>query len=225
MTATNEIGHRHQLPASGLKPASEAIPLAIRLLVPPAVSALPATQFLASSLVNLLSRQVGSVRQIMIECPQVPTCILLPHGAGTDDFATDLITLGAWATAGAIPVSVWRAGEAVDLTLVLQESTGHTDGVDLVAAGAGWCGWVGEPEQATTIDLHDASPVGPFMAAALAAGEIFKRSRGITRGRLFDGLGVSLWSSQSAANWNELCDGPPLDQVADHADVDVQRLG
>lgn len=213
MTAINEIGHRHQLPASGLKPASEARPLAIRLLVPPAVASLPATQFLASCLVNLLSRQVGSVRHVMIDCSPVSTCILLPHGAGTDDFATDLIALGAWATAGAIPVSTWRAGDAVDLTLALQESTGHTDGAELVAAGAGWRGWVGEAERATTIDVHDASPVGPFMAAALAAGEIFKRSRGITRGRLFEGLGVSLWSSQSAANWNELCDGPPLDQV------------
>lgn len=213
MTAVNEIGHRHQLPASGVKPASEAVPLVIRLVVPPAVAHLQATQFLGSCLVNLLTRQVGSVRQVMIDCPSVATCIHLPNGPGTGDFAADLLSLGGWATGGAIPITIWEADDAVDLTIVLQDKTDASDDATLVVMGSGWRAWVGLPERAPNIDIHDRSSTGPFMAAALAAGEVFKRSRGIVRGRFFDSLGVSLWSLQTSDDWNALGDGPALEGI------------
>jgi hypothetical protein len=48
------------------------------------------------------------------------------------------------------------------------------------------------------------------LAAALAAGEIFKRSRGIRRGRFLSGDGYSLWSGESSQKWIDLADGPEV---------------
>jgi molybdopterin/thiamine biosynthesis adenylyltransferase len=53
------------------------------------------------------------------------------------------------------------------------------------------------------------NPLGPYLAASLLGGEVFKRARGISRGRLVDDLACSLWTGQTG-RWDELGDGPEL---------------
>jgi hypothetical protein len=50
--------------------------------------------------------------------------------------------------------------------------------------------------------------LGPFLAAALAAGEVFKASRGIRRGRYLTADGYSLWSERASPDWYALEEGP-----------------
>ncbi len=53
----------------------------------------------------------------------------------------------------------------------------------------------------------------PFLAAALAAGEIFKRSPSLRRGRFLSADGYSLWSGGTSSEWNALVDGPAVSGI------------
>jgi hypothetical protein len=57
------------------------------------------------------------------------------------------------------------------------------------------------------------NPVGPFFAAALAAGEIFKRTWGLRRGRFLDNHAYSLWMNSMSSVWEELDAGPALNEL------------
>lgn len=214
MTAPDNIGHRHSLPASGLKPASEATALAVRVVVPADTAQRPAVQLLASCLVNLLARQVGSVREVQIDCPATPTLVPLPMRAASSDFPVALCELGAWATGGEIPVRLANEQAAADIRIYVGAAPAGVATGSIVAVGSGWKAWVGDPAYAPTDDMSGGSSLGPFMAAALAAGEVFKRSRGIVRGRNFDRCGVSLWTMCEALDWADLVDGPPIGGTA-----------
>lgn len=210
MNATSDIGHRHSLPASGLKPASEAKALSVRVIVPAENAASPAMQLLASCLINLLARQVGSVREVQIACPPTPTVVALPMPTVSSSLPEALCDLAAWATGGEIPVGPTdKQGEA-DVCIYVGAAPVGAAADAIVTVGRGWRAWVGAPEHAPSVDMSGEGGLGPFMAAALAAGEVFKRSRGLVRGRYFDRCGVSLWTMRAALDWADLEDGAPI---------------
>ena len=68
---------------------------------------------------------------------------------------------------------------------------------------------IGTPGEAPRgVAQRSLNPLGPFLAAALAAGEVFKRTRGIRRGEFAAASGFSLWSGETAPSWETLIDGP-----------------
>ncbi|MEW6018318.1 MAG: ThiF family adenylyltransferase [Pseudomonadota bacterium] len=210
MNTTSDIGHRHSLPASGLKPASEAKALLVRVIVPAENAASPALQLLASCLINLLARQVGSVREVQIACPATPTVVALPMPTVSSSLPEALCDLGTWATGGEIPVGPADKLAEADVCIYVGTAPVGATADAIVAVGHGWRAWVGAPEHAPSVDMSGEGGLGPFMAAALAAGEVFKRSRGLVRGRYFDRCGVSLWTMRDALDWADLEDGPPI---------------
>ncbi len=90
--------------------------------------------------------------------------------------------------------------------------------VRLVLFADGWRLFLGSrfPEGASsTSDVT----LGPYLGACFAAGEVFKRLRGLKEGKghligeereLF----LSLWSGESAASWNQLALDPPMPSMA-----------
>lgn len=211
---TDDIGHRHALPASGLGPADAAEPLSVLVSVPAHHAGWVSAQLTASCLVNLVSRQVGTVRQIWIRCPTVKRSIPLPNPAAPSELGPALEELARWTTGGRIPASLidGPAPKAdVELHIGRFEVPGSQSGRRLVALADGWRAWIGRPEAAPQAHADNPNPLGPFLAACLAAGEVFKISRGITRGRLFDALALSLWTGEAAADWGVLRDGPPVE--------------
>lgn len=211
---TEDIGHRHSLSVSGLKPAEgRALKVAIR--VPPGDQNRVSTQLLVSCIVNLLSRQVGTVREILLLCDAGVRQVPLPMPDAGSDLREALAQLGAWTTDGRIPVRVVDAlaMEASEVEIHVGRSAGSSYGgaVALVAQGAGWRAWIGRHDLASvTPAVDDSNPLGPFLAACLAAGEVFKLSRGIVRGRMLDSFAVSLWTGEAAKTWDDVSDGPAI---------------
>ncbi len=127
-----------------------------------------------SCLVNLLCRQVRLIRKIELFCPTVPTKIWLPIAAHR--FPEALIVLAQWAVADGMQMSEEVGTEHPDIVIMIGDKVpSHTtDDETLLAIGDGWRAWVGEAsEGAPTVSPVSTNPLGPFLAATLAAGEVF----------------------------------------------------
>ena len=151
---------------------------------------------------------------VEVSAPRTDALIRLPNGDAADDFPPCLRSLATWAVNGAVTVSATRTNVAADHTIFVGDAPSARrtdDGHVLLAVGDGWRAWVGSSlgTQAPVLPTS-ANPLGPFLAAALAVGEIFKRGRGIRRGRFLSADGFSLWSGVRSANWADLDDGPAV---------------
>lgn len=206
----DEIAKRHLLAVEGLQNPLQAQEKKIRIVVAESWASSHAGQLLTSCLVNLLCRQVKLVRSIEVVSPKTPTLIKLPCGDSSRCFPACLEDLGTWAVNGVVPVTTLQSGTAVDFTLFAGEAPREPDqGSGIVAIGTGWKAWVGDlSREGPSVEPVSPNPLGPFLAAALAAGEIFKRARGIRRGRFLSSNGYSLWSGTSSEAWVDLDDGP-----------------
>jgi hypothetical protein len=213
MTRTDGISNRHLLQAEGLAEKPLHLAQQIRIVVSDEWASSRAGQLLASCLVNLLARQVGLVSVIEILAPAVPTIIRQPDGTMSDTpLPRSLSLISAWAVDGG--VSILTPSEPAinpDITILIGDRSPVHTGIALFTVGDGWRAWVGDVERAPVgIVPKSSNPLGPFLAAALAAGEVFKRGRGLLRGRLLTADGYSLWSGEQAPQWESLEDGPEL---------------
>nr|WP_246415860.1 ThiF family adenylyltransferase [Novosphingobium taihuense] len=82
--------------------------------------------------------------------------------------------------------------------------------VDLYVTGAGWIAWIGARQPDLVIGSDAPNPIGPWFAACLAAAEVFKRSRGLERGRFARDEGYALWDG-ATGSLPTLRDGPSLE--------------
>ena len=217
MSDHSPIGDRHLLPAQGCQDAVGTNPQLIRIVVADNWAVSYAGQLLVSCLVNLLVRQVGYVRHLEIICADAPCLIRLPGVATPKTFAAGLIDLASWAVNGAVKVSLQATPEVDQLLLIgappSESVPAHLHA--LCALGSDWRAWVGDAEAAPLdVEPLGSNPIGPFLAAALLAGEVFKHSRGIVRGRYLTSHGYSLWSGKSSAGWHELEAGPSVTGVS-----------
>lgn len=213
MTRANDLADRHSLSASGLKDAADASALTVHVVVSDDWSAAPAGQLLASSLVNMLCRQAGVVAKIAVTAKEASRTAWLPCLDAVATFPDCLKELAIWAVGDLIPVTTEAGKGPWDCTIYVgpKPQASATGGIEIVSLGDGWCAWIGEPRNAPTeVIPSDGNPVGPFLAAALAAGEIFKRCRGILRGKYLDANGYSLWSGETSSDWYDLDQGPSL---------------
>lgn len=218
MSANDDIANRHLLAADGLESALQSEEQYVRIVVSERWSSSRAGQLLTACLVNLLCRQVKIVRHIEIVALPTGTLIGLPSGGdAAESFPACLQGLAAWAVNGAIAVSMTRTGVAADHTIFVGDPGPDripNYGQSLVAIGDGWRAWIGDVSRSPgTVSPTSDNPLGPFLAAALAAGEIFKRSRGLRRGRLLTADGYSLWSGGTSSEWNALVEGPAVSGI------------
>jgi len=226
MIAENRIAHRHLLPADGLEEMLQSEHQCVRIIVPEQWASSYAGQLLTSCLVNLLCRQVKLICRIEIISPETRALIRLPNGDVARDFPKCLKTMADWAVNGAVTISTTQTDAAVDYTILVGEALSEpnlNDGHVLLLIGDGWRAWVGDPLCGRrAVYPTTSNPLGPFLAAALAAGEIFKRSRGILRGKFLTEAGYSLWSGAVSSDWDALEDGP---QIAGSALPPVHLMG
>lgn len=215
MGRTDEIANRHLLTSEALNSTIGTSAQYIRIAVEPAWAASIAGQLLTSSLVNLLCRQVKLVREIEVVAAESSRLIRTPDGDQTLAFPAYLAPLARWAVNDAVVVSTTPTQRAADHTIHVGgyvPDVGTRDGSHFIVLGDGWRAWLGSsPNAAPCVTPTSTSPLGPFLAGALAAGEIFKHTRGIRRGRFLTATGLSLWSGAEAATWGELHEGPATD--------------
>jgi ThiF family len=214
MSDTDEFAHRHLLSAEGLQEAAPVETLLVRIVIGAEWAGTRAGHLLASCLVNLLVRQVKLVREIAVTAPTNPRLVQMPYGDSSAEFPACLVPFGSWATNSAVSVTVQPNSRPADLTIFVGDCPASSDsslGRALCVIGDGWRAWIGVPERAPhRVIPSSTNPLGPFLAAALTAGEVFKASRGIRRGRYLTSNGYSLWSESASPDWDTLTEGPSL---------------
>ena len=212
MTENNLIADRHSLKADGLRDSLRGQAQNVRIILDEVWAGSVAGQLLVSCLVNLLVRQVRVVGSVEVISPRAPRLVLMPYVGASNQFPECLTPMGKWAVNGAVAVRHEESSAAVDFTVVIGDLTDHDHRIGdqaICALGCGWVAWVGDQRRAPQgVRPTSACPLGPFLAAALVAGEIFKRGRGLIRGRFLDADGYSLWTGCKSSNWNALHQGP-----------------
>jgi len=209
MTPELDIGDRHLRALDGFEDVTRT--LSVRVVVGD-VFAHPSAQHLVACLANLLSRLVKTVSRVQVALPSGPWQVPMGWPGGALSPADTLAELATWATGGEVPISVGD-GDACDLTICVgPRPRGFADPVDLCVFGSGWRAWAGDETHLPAFPLQDlkqCNPLGPYLAACLAAGEVFKRARRPKRGAVASNFGYSLWTGLEGA-WPALGDGPPL---------------
>jgi molybdopterin/thiamine biosynthesis adenylyltransferase len=210
-----DISNRHLLAVDGLQEKPLHTAQRIRIIVAESWARSQAGQLLVSCLVNLLARQVGLVSHIEVVAAETELLIPLPIGTTAGKFPGSLKGIAQWAVKESVSFSDTNSGFAVDFTVLVGAAAETATGIVLFAIGNGWKAWVGDPGRGPVGIAPDKSnPLGPFLAATLVAGEIFKRTRGILRGRFLTANGYSLWSGATSPDWEALEDGPELTGAA-----------
>jgi len=210
------VADRHLLPVGSLHDTIRADQQFVRIIVCERWALSKAGQLLTSCLVNLLVRQVKLVSHIEIVSPRTQLLVRMPNGEVATEFPECLETLGVWAVNGDVVVSTWQTESLADHTIFVGEFVLESvPPQSLFIIGDGWRAWAGDSRnRPRSVSPTSSNPLGPFLAAALAAGEVFKRTRGILRGNFLLGNGYSLWSGAGSPSWETLEDGPDVAGLA-----------
>ncbi|HZZ28987.1 MAG TPA: ThiF family adenylyltransferase [Pirellulales bacterium] len=167
-----QISNRHESDLGGrFLPFGDTNQVHVTVVVPSDTAHLPAVQHTAWMLLNLLARQQGVVQQIGLSCPpSIPLAgRIVPFAPRNLDLR--LALLAGCDAIGIVPVSSNSVGGRV-----LIVGSNRSDDADLYVHGDGWCGGV-MTAPITPYLQTSALPFGPYIAACLAAAEIFKAAR------------------------------------------------
>lgn len=190
----------------------------VLIAIEPGMAATMAGQDAVWMLANLVCRQFGLVTGIALEIPSgVP---LLPRVAAFGDAPTlkEAITNCIRLVAGQhvqIDEHAAASGERYPIEIFVGRPPGASRAtVRLILFADGWRLFLGHTLHLDELPRSDL-PFGPYLGACFAAGEVFKRLRGMKAGKgefVGDGheLCLSLWTTRTAAAWDQLDRDPPL---------------
>ncbi len=212
---SESIGDRHLRAVDGLLPPDARRLLTVRILSRGAAGRI-AGQHLILCLVNLLGRMADLVGRVELDLPQTPLRVVTPFESAPDQLPDAAAALVRWAVSDAVEVATIEGSAAPDIWLCVGEDVAAPAGAPALHAQAlGWRAWVGAASHCPRLSrcADSPNPLGPFFAACLLAGEVFKRARGIRRGRYIDDFACSLWSGEQG-DWSALVDGPEIEGLA-----------
>lgn len=148
--------------------------MAVAVVVDPRTAHLAGLQHTAWMLINLLARAAGVVRSVQMVCPpDVPLASRIVPLAPRDVTLRQALLAGARAI-GAVPVSPASAAAPGQTVLVVGSAYGTAPGGARFVTGYGWWGGISS-HPSPVPEAYAASPLpfGPYLAAALAAAEVF----------------------------------------------------
>lgn len=156
-------------------PFGDVDQVSVSIEIPPDAAMLASTQHAAWMLVNLLARLEGVVQKVAVRCPPGVRLAgrVSPLASANLDLADALLEGGN--AIGVVPVV--RDLE-LGRTIVVGPARPRPGRGDLFAAGGGWCGGVSATGVGLDqVDYDSNLPFGSYIAACLAAGEVFKAAR------------------------------------------------
>lgn len=172
----------------------------VQIAIDPDLAHTPAVQHAAWMLVNLLARAEGIVAAIrVVPDPDVPVRErTIPFG--TAGHLHDRLAEAGTAI-GVVPVTLGIAPADRVIVVGHRHPTTDEDSTALIALGAGWWGGVafGPVRAAAWADVDAArdEPIGPYIAASLAAADVFLRIRDPRAAEISaDRYGWNAWTSQ-----------------------------
>ncbi|WP_108398320.1 ThiF family adenylyltransferase [Devosia submarina] len=195
------LGERHLRPLEGLGDVAESKSIHVRA---GNVTGDIGRQHMLVCLINLLARLHGVVRDIRLSV-EGNISVIRPNAAGVAHAIDALESLATWANGGRIPVLRGAGGSDI----VIDVSGEGVGGADIYGWGAGWRAWIGSQPQRFERDPGRTKCIGPYLAACLVAGEVFKRAKGLKKGRFAEDDAYSLWDG-STGRWPDLVDGPDM---------------
>lgn len=147
-------------------------PLNVHVSISASAASTAAGQRALWMLVNLLARSVGTVARLTVACPEAK----LHHGVAPGYSAGSSLMVAILESAkaiGAIPPML--TARAPEQSFVL--GIGRVDDADLTLVFGDW--WGGLDYTTSDAGTEVTLPFGPYIAAAHAAGHVFRASRGL----------------------------------------------
>ena len=220
MQDLDDLADRHFRadPKGILAPPAEARQARVLIAIEPAMAATKAGQEALWMLANSVCRQFRLVTGIALDIPsRVP---LLPRVAAFGEAATlkeAVANCVRLAAGGHVELHENPAapGRLYPIEIVVGRPGGAPRAaVRLILFADGWRLFLGHAFPFDELPRSD-SPFGAYLGACFAAGEVFKRLRGMKFGKgEFVGEGrelcLSLWTTKTAASWDQLDRDPPL---------------
>jgi molybdopterin/thiamine biosynthesis adenylyltransferase len=165
-------------------------------------------------LTNLLARQFGMVHELQIRVPEVGLCRGVALFGGGETLHQ---CLEATARAVNPKLRIYAAAQAdpVDadfIVLVGPNANPHGGEKALSIWGVGWTAGAGSAVEEIGALADDPNPLGPYFAACLGAGEVFKSLWGLRsgKGRFIESTVVSLWTFEAFGSFADAPIGPPI---------------
>lgn len=223
MTADiDQLADRHFRPdPQGVLATPEAARCAsVLVAIDPAVAETKAGQDTIWMLVNLLCRQFKLVTGITLDIPS--PVALHPRVAAFGEAPTlkETVVNCIRLVAGQ-HVSMEDYGGTVEpppIEIFIGRPSGAPRAaLRLVLFADGWRLFLGHASPTTDLPRSELT-FGPYMGACFAAGEVFKRLRGMKPGKGYffgedHGLCLSLWTTRTAASWTELDPDPDIGRI------------
>ena len=194
-------------PGGAMRAMSSRQPCAVRISTSMPVAATIAVQHTLWMATNLLARQFGVITELRIAVPAVTLHDRVALLGANGDLRQTLVgmareiagsdmTIVATPDYDDAPVSVELiAGDGA-------AATGMHPRIRIL--GAGWGAFVGEPALSVPIAaLADPNPCGPYFAACLGSGEVFKHAVGVVPGKggFIESSSLSLWDFTEYESW------------------------
>ena len=214
LARARQLGDRHLRPDldDRLRPMDAGARNVVRVGATAAVAATVGGQHTLWMLVNLLARQFAVVHELEVAVPPLPVEPGVALFGEAEDLSGTLVRTAKLIAGPAMRVSSADGGTAGCAAQVIVGSAGERAPADfsVSALGSGWRAFAGCPVNTPSVLPAGRSALGPYFAACLAAGEVFKRLRGLRegKGRFIDELFVSLWDFEARDSWAELPEGP-----------------
>lgn len=167
------IANRHSGTAGGALVAhDQGKPLNVHVSISASAASTAAGQRALWMLVNLLARSVGTVSRITVACPEAK----LYPGVTPGYSAGSSLVVAVFESAKAIgAIPPMRTARAPEQSFVL--GIGRVDDADVTLVFGDWWGGLAYTTSDAVTDV--ALPFGPYIAAAHAAGHVFRASRGL----------------------------------------------
>lgn len=205
-------------PQQALKPKAHVLHGRVLLAVDDALAPTLAGQHLSWMLINLLTRQFGVVVEIALDVPDVPISKQVAL-FGIKTTLRESLKECVERVAGdhvRCRESDRPADDKFDVGIFVGKNQGnHRPRRSWHVYADGWRWYVGSCERQPTVTPSATISFGPYLAAAFAAGEVFKYLRGLrpNKGEFISESFGSVWDIELGDSWESLPPGPNLDDV------------
>lgn len=209
----SRLGNRHlgAEPGSSLASVNSNEWHTVRLTASPAVAETVGGQHAIWMLANLLARQFAVIQEVELVLPRVP----LQAGVALFGAAGNLPTsIEHTIRMVAGPAMMVRVAEDLQRVVDIEVTVGATGELGMAKQhigilGSGWNLYAGDSKKMPGAMPVGRNPFGPYFAACVAAGEVFKYLAGLRpgAGSYVDELCMSLWDYQKHADWKNLPSG------------------
>ncbi len=215
------LGDRHLRidPSGALCDAAESVGGSVLVVLGPGLAATAAGQHTLFMVLNLLVRQDRLVSKVLVSLEDAPLhSRIWPFAGNRPTSLTALVeACGTRIIANGVPVMLHSTDASAPFEILIGNTQPTNKAArSLCVFGEGWNACAGPPGSAPPHMPTSANPLGPYFAACLASGEVFKFYRKVTpgRGALIESIAFSLLDFAVRETWDQLPADPVVGKIS-----------